>query len=583
MLKNYFSDRFKFLKDASLKSDDISASIDNYLSTVFNNNNLKWLKTRLLAFAQTIAVVKELSTLIFYYIDKSLLESNVFTAEKEISVRSMAEISGHNVTRAISARGSIMVELLPQFAAEYGTQVKIQRYGKIATNQGHQYLINLPQDEAVYSTNNKWILPVVEGRLEEQVFIANGEELFTIHLDDLNVIENYEVNIYVNNIKWERSAGLYDLTINQKGYIIKTGYTNQVDIYFGTGINGAVPNSGDSIRIEYIVTSGYAGNISDFENIEFTFVDGVYDLQGNQIEVNELVKLSKLNGLDLGNAGEDIDITRLNVGFSSRTLVLSSSENFEAYLSRLPVSRVNVWSVYENTAVKNLLILPRIREKVRNYQDYLTLNPSDFVLTTTMQDSITSMIENSRKTYVTNELLFVEPILRRYSILVYIESDKNVLDKATLYRDVTNSITQHFMDRIFSKNYATTVSKAELINAIKVLVPDYLRINIFIVSEENENARINGFYDKKEYVNKDGIKRIVETRVLLTPTENPGLGLSDYGDISVQDIQEVPILGKDIVILSSDGTTNTITSPISVYLKEDDVWNILQNDTVTNS
>lgn len=576
MLKNYFSDKFTFLKNASLKSDDISASIDDYLTSVFKSNNLKWLRTRLLAFSQTISVVKELSTLIFYYINSSLLESNVFTAQKEISVRNLAEISGHNVTRAISARGSVQIDLLPQFAAEFGSQVRIKRYGKITTNQGHQYLINLPTDEAVYSTNTKWILPVVEGRLEEQTFIANGAELFTIHLDDLNIIENYEVNIFVNNQKWERAAGLYDMGIDQKAFIIKSGYTNQVDIYFGTGTNGMIPKSGDSIRIEYLVTSGTAGNISDFENIQFSLVEGVYDLQGEQIDVADLVTISKVNGFDLGNAGEDIDTTRLNVGFSSRTLVLSSSENFEAYLSRLPVSRVNVWSVFENTSVKNLLILPRVREKVRNYQDYLTLNDSDFILSETMKTSISEMIENSRRTYVTNELVFKDPIIRKYAILVYIESDAPVIDKATLYKSVTNSITQHFMDRIFSKNYATTVAKAELVNDIKKLVPAYLRINIFIVSEENENARINGFYINKEYINADGVKRIVETRINITPDQNPLLGLSDYGDISVSDIQEVPILGKNIQMLSNDGTVKTMENPISVYLKEDNVWNILE-------
>ncbi|AFF28015.1 gp17 [Sphingomonas phage PAU] len=575
MRKTYFSDKFKFLKNASLRSDDISASIDQYLASVFKNNNLKWLKTKLLAFSQTIAVVKELSTLIFYYIDAALTEANVFTAQKEVSVRNLAEISGHNVTRAISARGSVLIELMPQFSAEYGSQVRVKKYGKIATNQGHQYLINFDSDEQILSTNSNWILPVIEGKLETSTFIATGEELLTIHLDDINIIENYDVNVFVNNVKWNKAAGLYDMTINEEAYIIKTGYTNQVDIYFGTGINGKVPSVGDSIRIEYIVTSGFGGNISDFETIEFTFVDGVYDLQDEQIEVNELVRISKQSGFDLGNAGEDLDTTRLNVGFSSRTLVLSSSENFEAYLSRLPVSRVNVWSEYDNTAVKNLLILPRIKERVRSYKDYLTIDETDFVITDKMKDSIIELIDNSRKTYVTNELVFIDPIIRKYAILVYIESDQDILNRSSLYKEVTDTITSHFMNRIFSKNYSTTVSKAELINDIKKQVPEYLRINIFIVSDQNEEARINGFYEKKEYINKDGIKRIDTVRINIDIDENPGLGLSEYGDISVQDINEIPVLGKNVRILSNDNSVKTIVDPISVYIKDDNSWKLL--------
>lgn len=572
MQKSYFSDKFKFLKNASIKSDDISTGIDAFLSSVFKNNDLKWLKTKLLAFSQTISVVKEISTLIFYYIQKSLRESNVFTAQKEISVRNLAEISGHNVTRAISARGSVLVELMPQFSAEYGSQVKLKKYGKISTNIGQQFLMNFDKDEVIYDTSNNWIIPVIEGKLESQSFIANGEELFRIHLDDLNIIENYEVKIFVNNILWNRASGLFDMGIAEESYIIKTGYLNQVDVYFGTGINGKVPSAGDSIRIDYLVTSGWAGNITDFEEIEFSIIDGVMDLRNEQIEVNELVKVSKLNGFDLGNAGEDIDTTRLNVGFSSRNLVLASSQNFESYLSRLPISRVNVWSDFDNTSIKKLMILPRIRERVRSYKDYLGISESDFLINDAMKESITELIDNSRRTYVTNELVFIDPMIRKYAILVYIESDTDIIDESKLSMDVSNSITNHFMDRIFTKNYSTTVSKSEMINDIKKNTKSYLRINIFIVSDQNEEARINGYYDKVTYKNKDGIQKILKERINLLNNENPSLGLSDYGDIEVKELLEVPILGKDVRILSSDMSVKTIPDPITVYLKSENSW-----------
>lgn len=575
MRKSYFSDKFKFLKQTWLKSEEISNGIDDYLASAFKTNNLKWLRTKLLAFSQVISVVKELSTLINYYIEKSLLESNVFTANNEVSVRNLAEISGHNVTRAISARGSVLFELQPQFSAEYGSQVRIRRHGKLATNLGHQYLINIPNDEMVLNTSANWIIPVVEGRKEVQTFVANGEQLLTIHLDDLNVIEHYEVAVYVNNILWSRSAGQKDMGIDEQAYIIKTGYTNQVDIIFGTGINGAVPNVGDSIRVEYIVTSGMAGNISDFENVKFTLVDGMFDLTGDPLEINEFVTISKHNGFDLGNAGEDIDTTRLNVGYSSRTLVLSSDKNFEAYLSRLPISRVNVWSEYGNTRVKNLMILPLVKERVRSFKDYLTLEDKDFTLPDSTKDSIEELINSSRRSYVGNEIAWIDPLIRKYSMLVYVETDQDILDRPRLYKEITDSITDHMMNRVFSKNYATSVSKAEIIADIKKLVPEYIRINLFIISDQNEEAKINGYYEKKEYINKDGIKRIDTVRINLTGDENPNLGLTDYGDIEVQDLYEVPILSKNVRVKSSDGSTKIIPDPITVYLKDDNQWKML--------
>jgi hypothetical protein len=56
------------------------------------------------------------------------------------------------------------------------------------------------------------------------------------------------------------------MTLNEEACMVKTGQSGGIDIFFGTGYNGMIPNTGSTILIEYLATNGEDGNITDLQS-----------------------------------------------------------------------------------------------------------------------------------------------------------------------------------------------------------------------------------------------------------------------------------------------------------------------------
>jgi hypothetical protein len=57
------------------------------------------------------------------------------------------------------------------------------------------------------------------------------------------------------------------LGYNQKGVVVRTGITSGIDVFFGNGVYGKVPETGAIILCEYIVSDGIDGNLDmDYVN-----------------------------------------------------------------------------------------------------------------------------------------------------------------------------------------------------------------------------------------------------------------------------------------------------------------------------
>jgi hypothetical protein len=48
---------------------------------------------------------------------------------------------------------------------------------------------------------------------------------------------------------------------NQQAVMVKTGITGGIDVIFGNGVMGAIPQQGSTIIVEYAVTDGAGGNL----------------------------------------------------------------------------------------------------------------------------------------------------------------------------------------------------------------------------------------------------------------------------------------------------------------------------------
>ena len=98
---------------------------------------------------------------------------------------------------------------------------------------------------------------------------SNGQPLQSYNFTERNYreIEQYFLNIYVNNEPWTIVPHLEDLSYDQKGVVVRSGITSGIDVFFGNGVYGKIPDEGAVILVEYIVSDGIGGNLDmDYVN-----------------------------------------------------------------------------------------------------------------------------------------------------------------------------------------------------------------------------------------------------------------------------------------------------------------------------
>ena len=90
---------FKFLTKARATAEQVFEDSSNYLSRVYDRAGDFF--TVASPFAQLMEVVSELNELLMFYIEDSVVEQNVYTAQQPESIYGMARLTGHDPTRGL--------------------------------------------------------------------------------------------------------------------------------------------------------------------------------------------------------------------------------------------------------------------------------------------------------------------------------------------------------------------------------------------------------------------------------------------------------------------------------------------------
>lgn len=577
--KNTF-DSFSFLDTASAKITTLADNLDKYLSNYFEKAKIYY--SRKTIFGHIINFVKDLSNLIFYYVHKSATENNVITAQNDVSLAHFAQLSGHNVVRYISSKGSVRFHLQPNATSEIGNTLIVRKFAQLKCSANSlTYLVDIPDEHKIIAlSKNDFVLPVIEGTVKEYSYISDGTALQTLHIEDTDNIEMYEMHVYVDGTEWEQVAGLTEMNLNSNSWIQRTGFINQLDIIFGDGIRGAIPPRGSQIRVVYLCSNGEFGNLQEGVDATFEPVDGFYDANSNEIDgFKEYVTVTKEAGFILGSYGDSKEVLRNIIGFNDRTLVLATDKNYEALISQFStLSRVHVWSSPDNLVVKNLLVFPNISTLISNTRDYLTIDESKLVLSTEQKNALLSYIENSERNYCSNELRFVNPTIHKYAINVYV--DKGTENVNLMKAAVEDACIKLFISSTFDKlkqNENLDIVKADIVKAIRNVLPNADSITVDVISAANEEAKINGFYYKREnFVLKSTI-----TKIPVDENTDPYIGLSETNDIISDWLDILPLLrGGFNIWTGPNSEPKMIQDAVNVYVKNESSnigWTKLDN------
>ena len=549
---------------AKLKFNDLYDSAISYLRRIYGNVGQYFTDSS--PFGQLLKVTLHLGRMIMVYIEDAITELNIKTATREKSIKGLAALTGHNPSRGLAARGSVKFSY--NNSNEYTNQfVIIPNYTQLKNNSnGLIYTMVLPSDNMkmlLSSSSTYSNVSIVQGELKYQQATGTGEGLqsfnFNINPTSSGFIDQYFVNIYVNGEKWKNVDSILDMSLDEKACIIKTGQTGGVDVFFGTGANGAIPPQGSIILFEYLFTQGYAGNINNLyqsNNINWEFVGNGYLEDGESVDLNSLINVSLETAVIFGTDEENLLMTKLLAPHASRSFVLANKSNYEYFLRRL-----NMFSVIDVISGFNT------HNDIQAIAKYNTAE-SNFNIAKKNYDAQVQLTginsDDSKKLYA--ELISAKNILAgALKTYKYAKSDDNTI-YLFLIPDITLRINDN--ENYFTCNpdsfYLTDDEKTGILDLIKSSGQQIITMDNKILDPKIPKFAINCFIQMWENYEFEAVKSSIISAVsdyLIANTRRDRIPVSDL--ISV--IEKVKGVDSVTVMFDADkNNTNIYTNSCGI-------------------
>lgn len=483
-------DRFKVFTTLDIFVQKMLKDSINYLTNTFNQSLDVF--TTASPFGQTIIVLENISQLIFYYIEDSITELSIIDATRISSIYSLGTLAGHNPSRAVAATGEVALSTNDASSEATFDVVVIPDLTRVrCLNNGLEYVIKIPQDSIKFSMKGKdngTRLNVSQGVIESQTVVSKGKPLesFSISSPKNYFIDNFFVNVYVNGERWNKYNSIIDMPRLDKGFLIKTGITNGIDLFFGNKFYGDIPPAGAEIIVEYLVNDGIAGNITtnNTNQIRFEFVDTGFTLLGEEVDLNEYVSLETKNVPNFGANPEDTELTRLLAPRMSKSFALVNIDHYEAVLRRLRLfSMINIFLDENDSRMLNLFLIPDINKLFNTGQDYFSVDEKKFLLSDFQKSELLRYIEKTGSKLISTDLKIINPVITQYvintSVIVFDDIATDIVQ-----RDIYNALGSYFI----RNTRRTRIPKSDLIKLIEE-VAGVDSVAITIVGENNETSK----------------------------------------------------------------------------------------------
>ena len=472
------------------------------------------------AYGQILFVLEQLSNLIFYYIEDSVTELSIREATRDTSVYSISDAAGYRPARSIASSGQILLRQKPTIDEDIvGNVVIIPNYLKIkCINNEVSYILELTQDDIrVDLTNNNPIyVNILQGYIDSQILSSGTGSPYASY--SLNFPKNYHIDnnfvqVYVNDVPQPLYENLLKIPSGGAGCMVRTGIASGLDIFFGNGKYGNYPDLGAEIRVEYLVTDGFNGNIKtdNIDDILWEFSDSAFDASGNEVNLNEVFDISTIISPDFGSNSEPIALTRLMLSKSTDRLMVES--DYELLLKRMQsFSIVRVGRDMKNDRIFNMFLIPDVTKLISGKLDYFSIPLDKFILSELRKNELLRYIEKIGVKTISTDVRIIDPIISKYilniSLIVFKNYDQNVIKM-----DIISKISDYFLT--ISRH--DRIPRSDLIRIIED-VDGVDSVNVRIVSENNEKSKI------------------------LNP-ENPDISIDDMNDIIINNNELAVIRG----------------------------------------
>lgn len=487
---------FKFLSTARIKAAEMISDTQTYIARIYGRSGE--LFSTASPFSQVLSVLSQITQMIFYYIEDSTVEQNILTAQNPESVYGLARLAGHDSFRGSSAIGEIQLRLNTTAGNEIGgdaLNIPANTVIKSETN-GLEYILRTNNDQfRIEKSNSNYItIPVIQGKIESQTVTSTGESLQSYNIIVKGNTDHHSVRVSVNSELWTKYDSLYDMKYGTKGYLVKTGITGGLDIYFGNGSFGEIPIEGATIEIEYIVTNGAAGNLTGSKDLRFGFQTQGFDSLGDTFDLNNMLEASFTAAPKMGSDPESTELTKLIAPLQSHSFVLATPSNYEAFLSKYGMfSYLDAYNTTDDGYIDDdnviyLFMLPDVKRKLTKNNDYFNIPVDEFFFSEDEKNGILSTLENSGRQMVTTEVKIVEPSVEYFRMDVKVRYFEGY-NKSSLYSEIRAKIS----DYLINITRRDRLPKSDII-ALLEGVEGIDSVNVMFTSEREETARRLGYY-----------------------------------------------------------------------------------------
>lgn len=566
----------KFLDRLRVTGEQIKEDARTYISRIYNRAGT--LFTEASPFAQLLGVMGEIGELILFYLEDSLVEQNIYTAQQSESIFGMSRLTGHDATRGYAAFGEISFRWKPgaDFSKIAGTGLTFDGRAILKfDSNGLKYTAQTSRDIFRIEKSNKsnFTCEIIQGEYEQQTVTGNGENLQTFNISTKGLTDHNKVTVYVNGEVWTKHYSLYDMNANEKAYLVKTGIGGGLDLYFGNGSFGQPPANGATIEVEYIKHDGRKGNLKEGSDLTVKWETEGEDSIGQLHNLNEFFDVNVTSAPKMGADRESTEFTKILTPLASKSFVLATPDNYEYFLSKYnQFSYIDVYNRTEDQYLDDdniiyIFAMPDFKRKVAGDQDYFSLPEREMFFTQNEYDAMYQVLQDSGQMILSTEIEFVKPKVKKYSIEVSIRYFEGFTKQ-----EITNDVRTVISNYLLNITRRDKLPKSDIVYILED-VEGVDSVNVRFISQSEEQALRLGFYEsvtttilpqepvvleeigngKQKYVFFKKIEDVNQVKINSgDPIPNKVKGLDPFGDI-ILDKEEVAVFRGNW--LDRDGDT----------------------------
>lgn len=410
-------------------------------------------------------------------------ERNIMTATSNIALRNLAAQNGIEPVMKVSAKGILVIKANQKLFNKNGYPLYITPYTKFRNKLNKvEYYYN--GDSTLKLTNDLLLVPVAEGILEKQEYVATGDnDIEKIYLKSDAIVEK-SIIISSGNKKFTEVKSFYNKVndFDNRQFIVK--YSISVEYPIVIYIKGLT--KGEIINISYRLCNGEYGNLDYSTEFE---IDKIITSGGDIVDLSDDdLLIRNYKGFNFGSNGTTTNALRAAIGYNHGNEVLFDNESYRNFLSKF--SNILIQDIYVNDDKKSINHI--YVSKILNLEDvpeYLLKYEYDRIIDT--------------KTYQFNkeELDDLENIIKEQEYAL----SSHTLDTAR----VEKYAIQLIFDNIYEQNkYSTILERLIYSEFSKFLSIKHHKINFesifqYFMTENNVSFEYTLFKESDKGKSKD--------------------------------------------------------------------------------